>query len=196
MAPLPVIGNCVRVAINWTTVVGIRPVNVFHLITSSTNESEIGEALDDTLDAITGNPFAVVMDNYAIESWSITLLSSASATQIVTSTTSKGGTGGGNLVPQVAGVLSMRTAQRGSRGRGRLFLGPCGESDIDSGNLAIGIPPAMVAAWQEWADELAANPLNISFGVASYTHEEVNGVTSFSMRRPCGTQRRRQDQIV
>ena len=196
MAPLPIIENAVRVGINWSASAGIRPVNVFHLITDSQSEVAIGAALDSAFDAPAGNPFSIVMANFQIESWAITLLSSSSATQIVPCTETITGSGGGNMIPQVAGVLSMRTSERGSRGRGRLFLGPVGEADADAGLMSSGIPAGTVAAWNTVADELAADPLNISFGVASYVHQEIAGVQTFSMRRAFGTQRRRQNQVV
>jgi hypothetical protein len=156
----------------------------------------IGAALDNAFTAPAGNPFSVVMANFQIESWAITLLSSSSATQIVPCTETITGSGGGNMIPQVAGVLSMRTSERGSRGRGRLFLGPVGEADADAGLMSAGIPAGTVTAWNAVAEELADDPLNISFGVASYVHSEIAGVQTFSMRRAFGTQRRRQNQVV
>lgn len=185
-----------RVAINWSSSAGIRPVNVFHLITSSQNEFEIGEALDEAFTGDGEAAFTPVMENFTIESWSITNLGGSNATQIIPSGAAISGGTGGNIVPQVAGVLSMRTNIRGSRGRGRLYLGPAGETNIDAGLWALGVPPGTVAGWLAAAESLADNPLNISFGVASYVHEEVAGVSSFSMRRAAGTQRRRQNQVV
>lgn len=196
MAPLPIIANAVRVGINWSSSAGVRPVNVFHLITDSHDEVAIGAALDAAFSGASPNPFAIVMANFSVESWAITLLSSASATQIVSCTESIHGDGGGNLIPQVAGVLSLRTSERGSRGRGRLYLGPVGEADQDAGLMPSGMPAATVTAWNDVADALADDPLNISFGVASYVHEEIAGVQTFSMRRQFGTQRRRQNQLV
>src|SRR6478752_10515752 len=133
MAPLPTIGNCVRVALNWTAVGGVDPINVFHLITASTNESDIAAALDDAFQANTGC-FQALMANYTLDTYTITLLDGSSAGQVVNALgTPITGGGGGNMVPQVAAVLSMHTPQRGPRGRGRLYIGPVGETEIDSG---------------------------------------------------------------
>lgn len=196
MAPLPTIGNCVRVAINWTGVGGVAPVNVFHLITDSTDEVEIATALDAAFHANTAC-WQCLMANYELDSYTITLLDGHSAGQVVTSLgTPIVGGGGGNMVPQVAGVLSLHTPQRGPRGRGRLYIGPVGESEIDSGIISAGVRTAMVGAWSDWQDDLAASSIAASLGVASYVHSEVNGVTSVSMRAQAGTQRRRQDQLV
>lgn len=196
MAPLPTIGNCVRVALNWTGVGGVAPVNVLHLITSSTDEGDIASALDDAFQANPGC-FQAVMANYILDTYTITLLDGSSAGQVVNALgTPITGGGGGNMVPQVAAVLSLHTPQRGPRGRGRLYLGPVGETEIDSGLISSGVRSAMVAGWTDWMTDMAASPIAASLGVASYVHTEVNGVTSLSMRPAAGTQRRRQDQIV
>lgn len=196
MAPLPTIGNCVRVSINWTTQGGVRPINVVHLITDSTNESEIGEALDDAWVAGGANVWAIVQETYRIDSYTITLLDGHSAGQVVDCGVTVGGQATGNIVPAVAGVLSFHTPQRGPRGRGRLYMGPVGEGVITDGLLSSSIRNDIIGAWDDVVDSLAASPVAASFGVASYVHAEVNGVTAISMRGPAGTQRRRQNQLV
>lgn len=171
-------------------------MNVLHLITDSASEEEIGAALDDAFDDAVKNPFQIVMANFSPESYLITLLDGSSAGQVITANTTRAGAGGGNLIPAVAGCLSLHTPQRGPRGRGRLYLGPVGESDQDAGLLSTAAVGDTITGWQQVNALLAASDITASLGVASYTHAEVNGVTSISMRYQSATQRRRQNQLL
>lgn len=180
----------------WSTFGGVRPVNVFHLITSSTNETEIGEEVDLAFNAGTSQCFAGVSSQYTVDFYQITLLDGASATIIVDATHGVGGLASGAPIPQVAAVLSLRTPQRGARGRGRLYMGPLSEGVVDNGIVESSVRADFIAGWTDFEAELTGSPIAASLGVASYVHAEVNGVTSISMRPQSGTQRRRQDQLV
>jgi hypothetical protein len=196
MAPLPTIGNCVRVSINWSQVAGVRPVNVLHLITASDDEEEIATELGDAFIAGGSNVFQCVQESYTIDSYTVTLLDGSSAGQVIGESRTIGGQGSGEILPAQAGVLSLRTSQRGPRGRGRLYLGPCSEGTIANGLMTGSISVTMPLAWQAVETALAGSPITASLGVASYVHAEVNGVTSIGMRSQAGTVRRRQDQLV
>lgn len=196
MAPLPTIGNCVRVAFNWNAVGGVSPVNVLHIITNSTSEEDIGAAMTESIIAGGAGVFQCVYEGYLLNSYTITLLDGHSAGQIVSVGATVGGQATGHPVPQVAGVLSLRTNQRGARGRGRLFLGPVGEGVIEGGVVSTGVRSAVVSAWNDLNDELATTDITGSLGVASYVHEDVHGVTNISMRAVSGTQRRRNNQLL
>lgn len=198
MPPLPTIANCVRVTLNWSTSGGVRPHNVFHLITASEDGTAIGAALDD---AFQDNPdaFQALDDSYNLETYSILPLDGSSATQeVVAATTGAPITGGGSgeLIPAAAAVLSFRTLQRGSRGRGRMFIGPVSEAALTDGQIVSSYLGAMVGSWELIDDALTASPIDASLGVASYVHGEVGGVSQISMRSPAGTMRRRQNQLV
>jgi len=196
MAPLPTIGNCVRFTINWSQSAGVRPVNVLHLITSSTDEEEIAGAFSDAVLAAGADVFDPVQDGYTIDSYTVTLLDGSSAAQVINEPATIGGQASGDPIPAVAAVLSLRTAQRGPRGRGRLYLGPVGEGITAGGVLTGTTTTSTVAAWTALMGELATGTPTMSLGVASYVHSEVNGVSSVSMRPQVGTMRRRQDQLV
>lgn len=196
MAPLPVIGNCVRVAMQWNASAGVRPVNVFHLITASTDESAIRDALDAAWQDATTNPWAPLHTSFNTVDYLITLLDGTSAGQVIPSIDDPAGSSTGGMSPAIAAVLSFHTPQRGPRGRGRLYLGPMGEADYDNGLVGGTLRTETVAAWNEVNESLADSPIAASLGVASYVHAEVNGVTSISMRQQLGTMRRRQDQLV
>nr|CRY96845.1 hypothetical protein [uncultured prokaryote] len=196
MAPLPTIGNCVRVALNFTNYGGVAPVNVFHLITDSDDEEEIANTVHDGFLDGDSNCFAGVSSQYSIATIGVTILDGSSAGQVITQPQTVGGLAGSAPIPAVAAVLSLRTSQRGSRGRGRLYLGPIGEGVFDNGIIDTSVAGPMVQGWKDLQLYLVASTLNASLGVASYTHEEVNGVTAITMRSQAGTQRRRQDQLV
>lgn len=196
MAPLPVIGNVARIALIWNTVNGIKPVNVLHLITDSTDEEQIANDLHDAWADAGGAQFNQVANGFAIDAMAVTLLDGTSATQVINVTPDIGGAGGGEAIPQAAAVLSMHTSQRGPRGRGRLYIGPLGEAVQSNGLLNGGAKTTALAAWNDSVAPLAASPSTASYAVASYVHADVHGVSSFSMRNPTGTQRRRQNQLV
>lgn len=196
MAPLPTIPNCVRIAINWSQSAGVRPVNVFHIVTASTDEAEIAEAIGDAFIAAGANVFACVQDGFTIDTYTITLLDGSSAGQVVNEARTIGGQASGDPIPAVAGVLSFHTAQRGPRGRGRMYLGPIGEGIQAGGILSGSVGINCAAAWQDVDTELGTSSINGGLVVASYVHAEAGAVTSISMRPQVGTQRRRQNQLV
>lgn len=196
MPPLPTIGNAVRVTLNWSSNLGITPRNVMHLITASADEQEIGEAIEAA--AVTNvDMFQAIDDAFTLISLSILLLDGTTPTYEYTlvSDDVKGG-GSGEQIPAAAAVLSMRTSQRGPRGRGRLYLGPVSEAALTDGRISESYRVAMVNSWDDFQDDLVASPIVASIGVASYAHAEINGVNTFSMRQAAGTLRRRQNQLL
>lgn len=196
MPPLPVIGNCVRVTLNWSDVVGVTPRNVLHLITASVDGEEIGAALDEVFQ---DNPdaFQTVSTAALLQSYSILPLDGSSATQEVQALgTDVTGGASGETLPAAAAVISFRTPQRGPRGRGRLYLGPMGEASLANGIVVESYRNSAVSSWQAIAAALPSTSITASLGVASYVHAEVNGVTSISMRPAAGTVRRRQNQLT
>jgi len=196
MAPLPTIGNAVRVACNWNAPQGVTPVNVLHVITNSTDEAQIGS---DLFDAMSTNVdmWQYLATGMILQSLTITLLDGSSASQVfVAPDTTVHGDQSGEAIPSAAAVLSFHTNQRGPRGRGRLYIGPITESSQHDGLLDAGVNASSVAAWNAFNDDIAASTSVMSLGVASYTHADIHGVTSISMRIPYGCQRRRQNQRV
>jgi hypothetical protein len=196
MPVLPTIPNCVRITLNWNTSLGVTPRNVFHIITASTSGEEIGAALDEVFEAGAADAFQAMDDSYTLESYGILVLDGTSATQDVPSDAALQGGGSGEMVPAAAAVISLRSNQRGPRGRGRQFVGPCSEAALTDGIIVSSYRDAMVGAWNALDDGLASTDIAGSLGIASYTHAEVHGVTSISCRPPAGTQRRRQNQLV
>jgi len=196
MAPLPVIAGVARITLDWAGPSAPQPANVFHLVTSTSDEDQIGDAIETSLAAGGTDMFLTVQESYTLTGVDIILLDGTSATQHWTFGTGIEGQAGGNLIPQAAGVLSLHTDQRGPRGRGRMFLGPLGEADQDAGYIGISTPALVTDAWDDFNDALEASSIDARMVVASYVHAEYNPVRTFSMRRKTGTMRRRMKQLA
>lgn len=190
--PLPVIPDVFRVTWNWTAQSAVTPHNVMHVLSASADEALIAASL---MDNLTTNMIALLQDEQTLETMDIIKLDGTSAQQTFTSTTDVDGQGTGDAIPAQAGVLSMHSAQRGPRGRGRLYIGPVHESHSAGGMITPSdLPAAIALAWTNFA--AAIEPDDISICVASYVHSDAHVVTTFSMRSALGTMRRRQDQLV
>lgn len=196
MAPLPVIGNVVRVTLNWSSVAGVTPRNVIHLITASEDGEEIGAALDAAFDE-SPDAWQTLSSGCFLQGYSILVLDGTSATQEVPHTGDplQGG-GDGQIVPAACAVLSMRTTQRGPRGRGRLYIGPTTENVLAEGIIQSSYRTSALAAWPAIQESLQGSSITADLAIASYVHAQAGAVTTFGMRPAAGTQRRRQNQLL
>lgn len=192
--PLPVIPFAFRMTLNWGgSVLGVRPHNVLHFGGSgSNNEDDLAAAFDANAD---GGLFTPIDETYSIESIDIIALDGVAAQKTYVLTTPISGSGTGQGIPASAAVLSMHTAQRGPRGRGRLFLGPTSEGETSNGVWGTTVTRAnLVTAWMAFNAAMVADGfVNV---VASYVHEDDHVVTNYGMRPQVGTLRRRQDQLL
>jgi hypothetical protein len=112
------------------------------------------------------------------------------------STPLAGGGGSGEFSPASAGVMSFRSAHRGSQGRGRAFLGPVPESFMAYGILDATKRADMKLAWQAFQSTLQASSTQVAHVVASYKHATFHTINAYSIRPQLGTMRRRQNQLV
>jgi len=196
MPPLPAIAGVFRVTIDWSVSNGVTPRNVFHVRSPTATVAQIATGLESAFVAGIGQ-FETVSSLFQFNSVSILPLDGTSATTIHTlATTHTGGAGSGEFIPAMAGVLSLRTAQRGSRGRGRMYLGPSPEAIQTNGQLDNTRVGDSVAGWVAFENHLVAESPSIEMVVASYVHADAHSVTSISMRQIAGTIRHRQDQLV
>jgi len=194
MAPLPTIGNCIRVGIPWIGPGGGTAYNVLHLITNTTDLEQLASDIEDAFVSVATAPFADVSSDYSFQAVDLTPLDGSTATQRISLATSHTGGTGGNYILNTCALLSMKTNQRGPRGRGRLYLGPISEGAFTNG--AITSPGTMSNGWRDWEDEMTSSASVASLGVASYVHAEVNGVTSMTVKTKAATQRRRQSRFA
>lgn len=187
MPPLPVIAGVSRVTLNYAAIGGVSPRNVLHFSQASGGVTELRDALD----ASWQDDQAVVMLS-DFEPTSYDILPLDGTTPAASFPFPSGVTfcdGSGDVVPEAAAVMSFRTSQRGPRGRGRCFVGPCSEGNINNGQVTGSALISMPDAWN--AFQSALNDLDVSLVVASYVHEDANVVTSLTLDHALGTQRRR-----
>ena len=104
------------------------------------------------------------------------------------------GQSGGDTLIQVCQIIQFRTAVRGPRGRGRIFLPFIGEGDTQNGVFSNATRSSVAAAW--------ATALTGMFDddgwqavVASYAHSDANDITDITVAQVTGTQKRRLNQL-
>lgn len=199
MPPLPSITDTWRITLNWNTVQGITPRNVFHVRNGSLGitDADVGAAIDDAIDAMASpsHLFHVCNDAQVCHTVDILKLDATSATTVYTLATDlTGGSGSGQIVPAPAVITKFLTGERGPARRGRMFQGPVAEGSIANGEVGSTSQGLMQAAWEDFAGSL-----DTDFGgnlvVASYVHEDARDVTTIVVETVLGTQKHRQDKL-
>jgi len=189
---LPVIADTYRITLNWSTQAGVAPRNVFHVRSSGNTAAAIGALMESEFES---TMFAGMASQFALLSLDVLPLDGSSATLVHGMTRSITGDSSGDFVPSTAAVCSFRTAQRGPRGRGRMYIGPCTEGVQTDGILSGTVASSGAAAWAEFMTDLAAASPAAALVVASYKHADAHDVTSLIYELILGTQRRRQSQL-
>lgn len=193
MAPLPTINNVYRIRIIWASHEGITPVNIFHVHADGNNADNVG---GDIGDSMTNAMFANMHQDQHVDAVGVTKLDGSSAELLVPLVTPIEPSGGmGETIPNTACVVSLRTSQRGARGRGRVYLGPTLEAWLVNGFIEESVRAEVQAAWITFASDLQAFGDPIDLGVASYTHADFHSIAGITADRVAGTQRRRLDQL-
>jgi len=192
MPPLPVINGVQRVAAIWTTAAGQYSTNVMHFQKVGGTSLDLGNKLNarwvqDMNDMIS--------NVYTLSSFDITPLDGGSVTTTVATGGSAAFIGGqtGNVVPASTGIIKLQTALRGRSYRGRLFLGPSAEGNIDNGQQGAGIIGTVGPAWNTFRANMLADLWQMV--VASYTLGTASPVTNIVAEQGVATMRRRQTRI-
>ena len=191
---LPVITNVYRCTLPWIAADGVAPVNVFH-VKSATAEtaSAVGTAIGTLLGSV-AHLFASTYSAYQLNTVEVLPLDGSSATEPSSFSTTGGGATG-SPIPSSAALVKFGTGLRGSAHRGRLYLGPVGESAVSAGQLDDTPRSQMQTAWDAFWGELIGGTPSLELCVASYKHASAAVITSLLVETPLGTQRRRQDQV-
>jgi hypothetical protein len=212
MAGLPTINNCTRVAFSWHVGTGgPTATNVMHFGTASTDTAALRTALDTN---VSTNMWVGVSSGATIFQLAITPLNGTAATDLYSVAGTKWTGAGSNpdYVPAVAAVVSFKTAKRGRRFRGRVFLPFLCESSINNGSLAAA-PIINQTAWDTF--RTAMSSASFPLMVASYGHSlhktktsgggftmtptswtpEANNVTAAQVETLLGTMRPRQSRL-
>lgn len=192
MAVLPVIPDVFRVSFEFPVNLGVTPSNVIHIFSLTGTEGDVGTAMVANAQA---NMFVGMSQAYDCLLLNILKLDGSSATVpfTVPTGTFKGTQAGSDQMPQVAALVSLHTAQRGPRGRGRVYVGPQTETNITNGTFNATPQGQMSTAWSNFVAGMAGD--DFPMVVASYTHADANEVTSLHVDSICATQRRRLDQL-
>jgi len=192
MAPLPTINNVFRVVLLWNTNTGITPRNVFHVHANGADEGDVKDTIQSNA---VDHMFSPMSGAYDCPQIGVTKLDGSSAQQIfnITSGTFLGGHSGSDAIPQACALLSLHTAQRGPRGRGRMYIGPIVEAAQANGVLNTTDGADMDVAWSDFISAMDTD--NMPMVVASYVHADFHLLTSINIDSLVATQRRRLDQL-
>jgi hypothetical protein len=185
--PLPVIADCARVVLDWTSNMAVSPTahNVMHVDAPGKTTVDIKNSFVANL---TNAMFATVFDGGELLQLSITLLDGSPDADVFDITAAAiAGTGGAQGIPQSCALMKLGTGGGGRSGRGRLFLPWLAEDQQNNGQVAGGA--AVSAAWIAFANDLIADGMTIA--VASYTHATMRDVITINMEDVAATQRRR-----
>lgn len=188
---LPVIANVFRVTLNFSSGFGPATHNVLHVSAPTRNESDVALQLDEAAVAALWLPLSSA---YTLASWTVLALDGSSAGITLGASAGNNGGGGPEPSPATAAIMTLRTALRGPANRGRIFMGPVGESAMDGGHADFD-RDAWVGGWGTFAGTLAALDPPIHFGVASYKHATFTELTDFFAQPILGTQRKRQSRL-
>lgn len=188
MPPLPTIADTYRVTLNWNAAHGVEPRNVLHFRKASSDEADLAAALEDHFGDAMWEP---VQQDWAFTTVDILKLDGTSATQVFP-VPAQGSLTSGDGIVEAACIISLRTAQRGSRGRGRIFLGPLAESKQSQGIYTGGT--TVGAVWAAFADNMFLDSWELV--VASYVHADAHRVSSIHNDSVIGLQKRRRDQLI
>lgn len=188
MAHLPIITDVYRAAIEHSTNAGETSTNVIHILATSTTPSGVAIGLDAHMTAAC---WGELHADYVNTQLRITKLDGTSPTQVFPVANPSRWVGGasGQKVPEAAWGLTLYSSTRGRSARGRLFIGPVSESQIDDGRFtSTGVTDA-TAAWGTYLNDLvsASSPLMI----ASYKLATAYQITHVTGRLGVRTQRQR-----
>ena len=145
---------------------GATAVNVMHFHGASTDTLALKNLLDAS---VTAALWTHTVSAASIYQLSITPLDGTSATDLysVSGTKWTGGTASVDFVPQVAAVVSLRTAERGRRRRGRAFIPFIGEQYISNGAITTAVSTAQ-AGWDAFLAAMTTG--SYPMHIASYGH--------------------------
>ena len=195
---LPVITNVFRITLPWTdvgTTVGVSPINVLHVHSTTGTASTVGAAINTALGAHGNAMFDTLYTGLDLTNIEVLPLDGVSAKLDVSISPTVHGGGSGGVLPQVATVVSLHTTLRGSKGRGRCYVGPMGETQVTNGHVASASQTTMGAAWIAFLAALKAGSPVCELVIASYKHASDQEVIAVRIDDVCGTQRRRQNQL-
>lgn len=189
--PLPVVTDCYQAVLVWKNTLAQRPATTrMHFFDSGagTNATDLFAAINTNVHTDMWN---VLSTDAVITEVDITKLDGTSAGQtFATDQTAKwSGSSGSDFIPQGACVVSLKSTQRGPRGRNRLFLPWVSETQTTRGTLGATGIGYMQTRWNTFQTAM----LTASWGmvVVSGQYNDQHPVGTVVVRDLLKTQRRR-----
>lgn len=190
MPPLPVITGITRCTLNWESDEHPNTHNVLHFRGQVSGPNTTAQAI---ADGFVDGALLHLSSVYILNSVDFIALDGTSPQVTGTVTDGPVGNSTGDTIQSACSLIDLYTGQRGPRGRGRVFLGPIGESAQSGGhvNLPEDVSEAWVATIAAWSASDAGDLV-----VASYVHADANDVTNAKCRSVYGSQRRRLNPLL
>lgn len=185
--PPPVIPNTLKAVLRWGPGNSVAVINRLHFHSATVDVAGLDTFLNSNL---TSGMFDCMSNVRTLNSYGITPLDGTTAEQEFPGPGIHG-SGSGQDSPASAGVVSLRTATRGPRGRGRVYLGPVTEDNMSNGSLSD--RTTVQSAWDTFLAAAAAASFPVV--VASYKHLDTHTVLHALVDNELGTQRRRQSKL-
>lgn len=189
--PLPVIADGFQAVLIWTSLTAPRPAtNVLHFVDAVGTQTETN-LYDDIAASVSAGLWHMVYNDATITQLQITKLDGTSAGQSFNPAAAAKwqGSATGHAVLQGSVVVSLKTAQRGPRGRNRIYLPWIGEDQQTDGTLDATNLATMQTAWNTFNSVMAG--LGWDLSAVSALHEEAHSVNNIVLRPYLKTQRRR-----
>lgn len=189
--PLPVVQDAIQATLVWDDVDAPRSATTTLHFLDMAGTSTVQQLMTAIEARVLANMWVVLPTNAHVTSINFTPLDGTSAgTSIATSGGAKwAGTGSNDCILQGACVISLKSLQRGPRGRNRIFLPWVSEGAQLNGTLTAASVALMQTAWNTFRTNMALDgfPLIAVSGV----HSDEHTVTSVVVRPYVRTQRRR-----
>lgn len=197
MAPLPVIANVHRCALEWGLGSSQHAANVIHVHTTAgvATTAQVYACLNRN---VTAAMWSSVGGSASVTDVNITPLDGVSpTTDFPTGSPAKWtGPGGGQTTPAVATLVKLTTDLRGRSHRGRVYLPFQSEAAEADGALNPATQTAAQAAWTTFLVDIASDATTpMTLVVASYLLGSARNVQTVTVEGMLATQRRRQGRL-
>lgn len=189
--PLPVIPDVYQVVLNWSNANAPRDAaNTLHFL--DTVGTQTVANLNADIEASVGAiQWQAVTASARVNAMRITPLDGATAgtTFVVAAAAKWTGGGGVDAILQGSQVVSLKSAQRGPRGRNRVFLPWVAEDRQVNGTIDGVVTGNVAGAWATFTSTMLAAGWQLV--AVSALHNEANDVINLSVSSAMKTQRRR-----
>jgi hypothetical protein len=194
--PLPIIDRVYRIVAPFAGGPSdVSPVNVFHVRALTGIASAVGSLVASAISGRGGNMWKSLYGGASCSSIMVQPLDGHTAAFPVPVITPASGTGSGDRLHGLATVVSLHTTQVGARGRGRVYIGPLGETQVVNDQMDPTVQSSMLAGWGNFINDLNAGTPSTQLVVASYKHADAHDVTTVRVDNYVGVQRRRIDRL-